>query len=195
MYIPFEPVLLPQKVPQYGNGYGIGLEPLAGVLPAGGHLALGRKVDDKGRFLTFEKRMAGTTGSVVLVRAASVAVAVLVTVVFLFCIGKTPAQVGDVLYSIFVLTIYPNVIDVIVKAIPLIITSIGISIAFRMKLWNIGGEGQIAMGAFAATGVAMLFPGLPGWLLLLVMAVAAMLAGGLWAAIAAAPQRPCRQGP
>jgi simple sugar transport system permease protein len=142
------------------------------------------------RYLTFEKRMAGTSGNVVLIRAISVAVAVFITVVFLFCVGKTPAQVGDVMASLFIQTFFSGygLLDVLVKAIPLIIASIGISIAFKMKLWNIGGEGQIAMGAFAAAGVAMLFPGLPGWLLILLMAAAAMLAGGAWAAIAAVPR-------
>jgi general nucleoside transport system permease protein len=140
------------------------------------------------RFLTFEKRMAGTTGSVLLIRFVSVAAALLVAVALLFCMGKTPEQVWDMLLSIFYYTIFPGYMGTIIKAIPLIITAVGISIAFRMKLWNIGGEGQIAMGAFAAAGVAMLFPGLPGWLLMLLMAAAAMIMGGLWAAIAAAPR-------
>lgn len=40
-------------------------------------------------------------------------------------------------------------------AIPLVITSLGISLAFRMKFWNIGAEGQICMGAFAASYFAL----------------------------------------
>jgi ABC-type uncharacterized transport system permease subunit len=142
------------------------------------------------RFLTFEKRMAGTTGNVVLVRIASVAAAVLATVLILLCAGLEPPQVAEVLSSMFIQTFFSidGLFSVIVKSIPLIITSVGISLAFKMKLWNIGGEGQIAMGAFAAAGVAMAFPNLAGWLLLPLMAVAAMLAGGLWAGIAAAPK-------
>lgn len=70
------------------------------------------------------------------------------------------------------------------RAIPLIITSLGILIAFKMKFWNIGGEGQIMMGAFAATAVALNM-NLPRPLMLLAMAAAAMLAGGLWAFIPA----------
>ena len=70
------------------------------------------------------------------------------------------------------------------KAVPLIITSLGILIAFKMKFWNIGGEGQIIMGAFAASAVA-LNVSLPKPLMLLAMAIAAMLAGGIWAFIPA----------
>lgn len=73
----------------------------------------------------------------------------------------------------------------IIKAIPLIITSMGILVAFKMKFWNIGGEGQIVMGATAATFVALTFGDLPKTVLLIVMALAAMAAGGLWAFVPA----------
>jgi simple sugar transport system permease protein len=75
--------------------------------------------------------------------------------------------------------------ETIVKAIPLVITSLGIAIAFKMQFWNIGGEGQIAMGAFAATYFALFMNDMPKPLLLLVMMLAAMVMGGLWALIPA----------
>ncbi len=71
------------------------------------------------------------------------------------------------------------------KAIPLVITSLGIIVAFKMKFWNIGGEGQIMMGAMAAAAVALYLPDMPKMLMLLCMAFAAMLAGGFWAFIPA----------
>ncbi len=142
------------------------------------------------RFLTFEKRMAGASGNVVLVRVISVAIAVLIAVIFLFSVGKSPEDVGNILHSMFIQTFFSGygLMDILVKSIPLIITSIGISLAFRMKLWNIGGEGQIAMGAFAAAGVAMLFPNLPGILLIPLMAIASMVMGAIWAGVAGAPK-------
>jgi len=74
----------------------------------------------------------------------------------------------------------------ILKAIPLVITSMGILVAFKMKFWNIGGEGQIMMGAMGAAYVALNFPaGLPAPIMMLLMAVAAMLCGGFWAFIPA----------
>jgi simple sugar transport system permease protein len=54
-----------------------------------------------------------------------------------------------------------------------------------MQLWNIGGEGQLYMGAFAATWAALSFPDVSAWVLLPLMVVASMVAGGLWALIAA----------
>ncbi|HZK01311.1 MAG TPA: hypothetical protein VFC96_00435, partial [Anaerovoracaceae bacterium] len=73
----------------------------------------------------------------------------------------------------------------ILKTIPLIITSLGILVAFKMKFWNIGGEGQIIMGALAAAYVALNIDGLAKPVMLLLMAIAAMIAGGLWAFIPA----------
>ncbi len=74
----------------------------------------------------------------------------------------------------------------IVKAIPLTIASLGILVAFKMKFWNIGGEGQIVMGALAASFIALNFPDLPKPMLLLLMAIASIIGGGLWALIPAA---------
>ena len=74
----------------------------------------------------------------------------------------------------------------IVKAIPLLITSLGILVAFKMKFWNIGGEGQIMMGAFGASLVALNMPeSVPAPLTLLAMAATAVVLGGVWAFIPA----------
>lgn len=75
--------------------------------------------------------------------------------------------------------------EVVTEATSLIITSLGIMIAFKMVFWNIGGEGQILMGAFAASYFALTYPDLPRFLLLTIMIIAAMIAGGLWALIPA----------
>jgi simple sugar transport system permease protein len=74
----------------------------------------------------------------------------------------------------------------VIRAIPLVITSLGILVAFKMKFWNIGGEGQIVMGALGAAFVALNFPTLPSWLLLTTMAGASIICGAAWALIPAA---------
>src|ERR1051325_860536 len=45
--------------------------------------------------------------------------------------------------------------DTIVKATPIILTALACSVAFRMKLWNIGAEGQFIMGAWGASAVVL----------------------------------------
>ncbi|HEY80964.1 MAG TPA: ABC transporter permease [Anaerolineae bacterium] len=79
-----------------------------------------------------------------------------------------------------------GVAETLVKAIPLMLAGLGVSVAFRMKLWNIGAEGQLWMGAWAAAGVGLYLYAawnLPPWLAILLMMGAALLAGGLWGAI------------
>lgn len=76
--------------------------------------------------------------------------------------------------------------ETLVKAIPLMLTGLGVSIAFRMLFWNIGAEGQLAMGGLAATGVALFVSDLlPGWSVLPAAILLGMAAGALWAAIPA----------
>jgi general nucleoside transport system permease protein len=73
--------------------------------------------------------------------------------------------------------------DTIVKATPIILTALACSIAFRMKLWNIGAEGQFIMGAWGASAI-VLAPVLSAetsrWLFIPVMAMAGMAAGSIW---------------
>ena len=73
--------------------------------------------------------------------------------------------------------------DTIVKATPLILVGLACSLAFRMRLWNIGAEGQFYLGAFGASAVVLL-PILPEdtspWLFIPVMILFGLLAGALW---------------
>ncbi len=75
--------------------------------------------------------------------------------------------------------------DTLVKASPILLTGLACIVAFRMKLWNIGGDGQMFLGAWAATGLAVFwFPkDLPRPLMLAAMAAAGIIAGGLYGAI------------
>lgn len=74
--------------------------------------------------------------------------------------------------------------ETLVKTTPLIFASLGVSLAFRMQIWNIGAEGQIYMGAMGATAVA-LFSGLESHVVMMTaMFLAAFLCGGAWAGVA-----------
>lgn len=69
--------------------------------------------------------------------------------------------------------------DCAIKAVPIFLCSLGVAVAFRLQVWNIGAEGQYAMGAIGATWVVLHFPHWPAFLLLPAMMAAAALAGGL----------------
>jgi simple sugar transport system permease protein len=76
--------------------------------------------------------------------------------------------------------------DTIVKAIPLMFVGLACALAFRMRLWNIGAEGQFFMGAFGASAVVLipLLPdSAPPFLFILTMVAAGLLGGALWGLI------------
>lgn len=70
-------------------------------------------------------------------------------------------------------------------AIPLLISSLGVTLAFKMRFWNIGAEGQIIMGGVFASYFALFHAGWNHWLLVAVMFLAGALGGGLWGLIPA----------
>jgi ABC-type uncharacterized transport system permease subunit len=68
----------------------------------------------------------------------------------------------------------------LVKATPLLLVGLGICIAFRASVINIGGEGQIILGALMATWFSLQFRTWPGWLLLPATIIMSFLAGAAW---------------
>lgn len=73
--------------------------------------------------------------------------------------------------------------DTAIKAVPLLLVGVGICIAFRAGVINIGGEGQIIAGAVASTTVALLAPDLPRAVLVPLVLVGGAIGGGVWGAI------------
>ena len=73
--------------------------------------------------------------------------------------------------------------ETLVKATPLLLVGIGICISFRGDVINIGGEGQMIIGAILATWVGLTFTGLPGWLVITLSMVAGFIGGGIWGGI------------
>ncbi len=74
--------------------------------------------------------------------------------------------------------------EVLVKTSPLLLTGLGVALAAKMRLWNIGCEGQFVMGAAAATGTALFIcPFLPSMLVMPCVLLASVLGGALWGAI------------
>ncbi|HND90223.1 MAG TPA: ABC transporter permease [Anaerolineales bacterium] len=73
--------------------------------------------------------------------------------------------------------------ETLVKATPLLLVALGICISFRGDVINIGGEGQMIIGAVLATWVGLTFTGLPGWLAVTLALVAGFLGGVIWGGI------------
>lgn len=73
--------------------------------------------------------------------------------------------------------------ETLVKATPLLLVGLGICIAFRGNVINIGGEGQMIIGAITATLVGVNFTDWPGWAVISLALLAGFLGGAFWGAI------------
>jgi len=130
-----------------------------------------------------ERRLTPSRALSYLVPLGSLLLALLFGAVILWLAGADPWET----YRAMILGAFGSTYalsETIVKAIPLMLCGLGVSVAFLMRFWNIGAEGQLAMGGFAAAGVALFlpqrFPSIPSWALLAVMFIAGFLAGALW---------------
>jgi simple sugar transport system permease protein len=103
----------------------------------------------------------------------------------LFAILGVP--IGAAFYAFFiepVSSLY-GVAELGVKAAPLIIIGVALSIGFRAQVWNIGAEGQLILGAIAGAAVALLFYDVDSWFVLPLMITASVFGGMAWASIPA----------
>ncbi|MDR1598986.1 MAG: ABC transporter permease [Oscillospiraceae bacterium] len=143
------------------------------------------------RFLTI--RMAQRESMPALQAAALRVLALLLALatggLFIRLIGFDPLAIyAGMLRGVFGTAI--SIRETVKLAAPLCVTALGLAVAFRMRYWNIGGEGQMSVGAIAATYFALYHQNLlgvewPRWLLLTVMALTAMAAGALWGLVPA----------
>ena len=116
----------------------------------------------------------------------AIAVALVISGILIAVIGGDPiASFAHIVVSAFgsvgVLS------DTLVKATPLIFTGLACALAFRMRLWNIGAEGQFYLGAWGASAIVLLpiVPaGAPGWVTIPAMLIAGLAAGAAWGLIA-----------
>lgn len=135
--------------------------------------------------LTLEPRSEASAFAPVLVAALALVLTCIGGAVLFAIYGVSPIK-G--LHAVFVeplLTTY-GIGEVLLKMAPLLLIAQGLAIGFRAQVWNIGAEGQLILGAIAASILAIQFDGTTSPLLLPAMVLAGMLAGMAWAAIAAA---------
>ncbi|MEO5324485.1 ABC transporter permease [Mesorhizobium sp. CC13] len=128
-------------------------------------------------------RLASRMVASVALPAAAVLVALICGAVLLAASGFNPWDVFTVMLA-GVFQDMRSIAEVLLKATPLILIGVGLCVAFRCSIWNIGAEGQLYAGAVAATAVGVAFDGLTAWVYVPLVIVAGALAGAAWAAIA-----------
>ena len=123
----------------------------------------------------------------VFISVASVALGLIFAGLFVFFTGKNPMELYSEILQSSVGSVY-GLSETVVEMIPLALCSLGVSLAFRMQLWNIGAEGQFYMGACGATYFALFYSNLPIFILLPLMLIAGFVCGGIWGLIPAIPK-------
>lgn len=134
-----------------------------------------------------KKTQSASKTAVFAVPLISIALGLLFSGLFIAATGNNPIAVYRIMFDGAFGSAY-GISETVVKAIPLMLAALAVSLAFRMQLWNIGAEGQFYMGAFGATWVALNYPGWPAYVLLPAMFLAGFLTGGLWGFIPAIPK-------
>ncbi len=112
----------------------------------------------------------------------AVPVAFVIGAVMILALGANPLEA----YAALVTGAFGDISGItqtLAKATPLLLVGLGICIAFRGGVINIGGEGQLLVGALATTALAVSFPELPGIILLPSCLVVGTLAGAIWGGI------------
>ena len=141
--------------------------------------------ENKMPLIRLAKRGTMSPGRIWAIRAASILVALLLGSIAIAITGNNPitAYATMITGSLGKKTAIRQTIKI---AVPLLGCALAIAPCFKMRFWNIGAEGQITAGAIAATYFALYWADkLPSVVLLIVMALAAALAGGLWGLIPA----------
>lgn len=105
-------------------------------------------------------------------------------VLLFLALGQRPAAA---LHTFFVAPVSSRngLAELLLKAAPLVLIAQGLAIGFRANVWNIGAEGQLTLGAIAASALAIRFDGTDSGWLLPGMVLAGILGGMAWAAIPA----------
>jgi simple sugar transport system permease protein len=108
------------------------------------------------------------------------ALAVFAVVLLLF--GKNPIRAYIDIFASTLGSAY-GFSETLVKTIPFILTAVAVAVPSRIWLINVGGEGQLYIGALFAAWGALTFAFFPAWILLPLISVLGFLGGGLWGAI------------
>jgi simple sugar transport system permease protein len=114
----------------------------------------------------------------------AVALMLLSGMALFYVLGRNPIE-GFRIFFLNPVKDWYGVSELFLKATPLMLCAVGLSVGFRANVWNIGAEGQFLMGALAAGGVALHFPNSTSPFLLPGMVLAGALGGMAWAAIPA----------
>ncbi|OLP59811.1 sugar ABC transporter permease [Xaviernesmea oryzae] len=134
--------------------------------------------------IELEKRASPSQAYALLSPVIALALTLVAGAILFAALGKDPAHA---LYVLFIgpLTEIWSLHELAVKAAPLIMIGVGLSVCYRCNNWNIGAEGQLVIGAITGSIIPVLFNDWHSPLVLPLMLVMGMIGGALYAAIPA----------
>ncbi|QDZ02805.1 ABC transporter permease [Nitratireductor mangrovi] len=133
---------------------------------------------------TVETRVHRSAATPLIAPAAAVVVTILGGLVLMSMLGVSPLRALYYLYVAPLSTTF-NVGEVLLKMSPLLLIAQGLAIGFRAKIWNIGAEGQLILGAIGGSLLPIYFNDSQSLLMLPAMIVIGAMFGMAWAALAA----------
>lgn len=142
------------------------------------------EVMKKESLLRVVKRAELTNREIIILRCKAVVLSLIAGGIFIALIGQNPIAVyGTILSGAFrSVMAFQGTIKLM---IPMLISALGITLAFKMKFWNIGAEGQIIFGAICASYFALFHSDWNHVVLIIFMFLAGAIGGGLWGLIPA----------
>jgi ABC-type uncharacterized transport system permease subunit len=132
--------------------------------------------------LRIQRRLTTPRWLAVAVPVASLVAAFAAAAVVLLAAGKDPIATYSRLFDRAFFA-EGALTSTLVTATPLLLTGLAAAAAFRMRLWNIGGEGQLYLGAIGASGAGIALHDQPGPVIIAAMIVCGLAAGAAWAII------------
>jgi len=132
-------------------------------------------------WLQIERRATPPAWLVFAISVGAIIAALITAGVFFQAYGVSPFRAyGDIIRG--ALGSKLGLTETLRRMIPLLVIGVGLTVAFRALFWNIGADGQLLIGAIAASGIA-LFSGLPDPLLIPAMFLGGFAAGALWGVV------------
>jgi len=134
--------------------------------------------------IRLEQRPEPSAGMVYVSPVIAVVLTILTSMVMFALLGVDPVK-AIVTFFIEPISSLDGVAELCVKATPLILIGVGLSLGFQANVWNIGAEGQLVIGALAGGGLGLAFFDQSSVFLVPAMLVCGVLGGMAWAAIPA----------
>ncbi len=118
----------------------------------------------------------------ILISVVAVLIALAISGILILAVGGDPLTAYMIIFSGGFGSVHA-ITETLTKASPLLLVGLGMAIAFKCSIWNIGGEGQLCLGAITSTWVGLTFGDSLGFMLFPLTIIAGFLGGALWAVI------------